>query len=287
MTDRHLETLFAVLMSLGPGLVWFHYLRRLDSHGRQPLGRLLLVCGFGALSTLGVLATSHLLPQVLAPGGPALESLLYFVVWVGLVEELWKLLSVRLTVYRTIGEPSDGLIYAGVAALGFATAENAVYVLRLEDPAVLLQRWILSTFGHVLMALFWGYALGITRAGPQAEKRPALVLRGLALSALVHGLYDWLLVWDRLLLAILLLLGVWKLFLARARQAARLSPFRQEYRRAVRECPACRALVRRDACCCTACGTTLPEQAGSFCPCCLAPVGREAACPGCGAGLVA
>jgi len=280
-----MRTAGTVLMSLGPGLVWFYYLHRLLASGRQPLGRMLAVCGLGALSTLGVSGTSRLLPSLAEAAGPPLESLLYFVVWVGLVEESWKLLAVRVTVHRTFKEPLDGLVYAGVAALGFATAENAVYVLRLEDPAVLLQRWILSTFGHVLMAQFWGYALGLTLAGPTSERGSTRIFYGLALSAVVHGLYDWLLIQDRLVLAILLLAGAWKLFLARARQAARLSPSRPSPSRAVRECPSCRALVRRGARCCTACGVPIPQPTPAFCPRCLAPVGDRTRCEGCGALL--
>ncbi len=285
MTTSWLQTTGAVLMSLGPGLVWFYYLHRLLARGRQPLGRMLAVCGFGALSTLGVSGTSRLLPPLVEAGGPPLESLLYFVVWVGLCEESWKLLAVHLAIRRRFEEPLDGLVYAGVAALGFATAENAVYVLRLDDPAVLLQRWILSTFGHVLMAQFWGYALGLTRSGPPSGKGLARVLQGLVLSAVVHGLYDWLLIQDRLLWAILLLAGSWKLFVTRARQILRTSASGQAPARAVRECPSCRGLVRRDARCCTACGRPLPPQAPAFCPRCLGPVAQQTSCPTCGTPL--
>ena len=248
MSPRHLEILAAGLLSLGPGLVWFHYLRGLDTRRPEPLGRLLLVLAAGALSTQAVLATSEgaarLFPSASAPAPTALGALLYFVLWVGLVEEFWKLMAVRLAIHRPFDEPAQGLIYSGVAALGFATAENAVYILRLDDPSVLLQRWIMSTFGHVLMASFWGYGLGMTLAGPPPQRGRSLVLLGLALSALVHGLYDWLLVGGHGLLAVLLLLGLWRFLVSRAREAARLSPFRKPARRAVCQCPACRALVR-------------------------------------------
>lgn len=290
MNPQHLETLGAALLSLGPGLVWFHYLYRLDRTRPEPWWRLLLVFLAGAVSTQGVLLThaalEPLFPAMAAPPPDALGLLVYFVVAVGLLEEVWKLLAVRLFAYRWIDQPADGLLYAGVAALGFATAENAVYILRFEDASVLLQRWIMSTFGHVLMAMFWGYALGVTKAGPPQERRVALVLRGLVLAALVHGLYDWLLMIGQMPVAVLLLLAVWKLFLTRVRQAAAMSPFRRQVARAVRECPSCRALVRRDAVRCTACGSRMGEGP-SFCPQCLtpAPAGQEP-CAGCRTELV-
>lgn len=290
MTPRHLEVAGAALLSLGPTLVWLHYLRRLEATRPEPLARLLLVFAAGALSTQAVVLfhdqAVRFFPTAAGPGPTPLSSLVFFVLWVGLVEETAKLLAVRLTVYRGIREPSQGLVAAGVAALGFATAENAVYILRFGDPAILLQRWILSTFGHVLMAMFWGYALGITRSGPAEARRPALVLRGLALSALTHGLYDWLLLQGQLVLAVALLLATWKLFMVRSRQAAALSPLRVTVLRAVRECPGCRSLVRRDACCCTHCGARMPVAAPESCPRCLSGVGTGDACPGCGARLV-
>lgn len=284
MTAEHVG---AALLSLGPGLVWFHYLYRLDRTRPEPWWRLLLVFLAGAASTQGVLLTHRLLepvaPALAAPPPDAAGMLVYFVVAVGLLEEVWKLLAVRLFAYRWIDQPGDGLLFAGVSALGFATAENAVYMLRI-DPSVLLQRWIMSTFGHVLMAMFWGYALGITKAGPLRERRVALVLRGLVLAALVHGLYDWLLMIGWLPLAVVLLLAVWKLFLTRVRQAAAMSPFRRRVARAVRECPSCRALVRRDAVRCTACGGAMGEGP-VFCPQCLAGAQAER-CSGCGTELV-
>lgn len=278
------EQLGAAMLSLGPGLVWFHYLYRLDRTRPEPWWRLLLVFLAGAASTQGVLLTHFALdPYVPGLGEMPADAgalLVFFVLSVGLLEEVWKLLAVRLFAYRWIDQPGDGLLFAGISALGFATAENAVYMLRI-DPSVLLQRWIMSTFGHVLMAMFWGYALGVTKAGPAKERRVALVLRGLALAALVHGLYDWLLMVGQLPLAVLLLLGVWKLFLTRVRQAAAMSPFRRQVARAVRECPSCRALVRRDAERCTACGGRMGDGP-AFCPQCLtpAPAGSEP-CAGC------
>ena len=284
------EVLLAAGLSLGPAVVWLRYLRRLDLRHPAPPGRLALAFLAGALSTRAVLATSAaaegIWPFSAGPGPGPLDALLYFVLAVGLVEESWKLLAVRLTVYRAFREPSDGLLYSGVAALGFATAENAVYILRLGDPGVLLHRWILSTFGHVLMALFWGWALGLTRCGPPERRRPGMVLLGLSLSALVHGLFDWFVILEHPILAVLLLLGLWRLFGLRVREAARLSPFRQALARAVRECPSCRALVRRDARFCTACGATVPEGLPACCPHCLEPVGTGSACPSCQAKLV-
>lgn len=290
MSAPALSTLGAVLMSLGPGLVWLDYLRRLNPGRPEPWSRVALVFALGALSTQAVLfltqAAGQVFPSALRPGPTPLAALLHFVVWVGLVEETCKLLAVRLSVYRSFQEPSQGLMSAGVAALGFATAENAVYILRLDDPSVLLNRWILSTFGHVLMAMFWGDALGRTRAAPPEERGPALVLRGLALSALVHGLFNWFLIQGWALAALLLLGLLWKLFLARTRQAARLSPLRRIPRRAVRECPACRSLIRRDAKWCTACGEGLPRETDAFCPACLGPVEALGDCPRCGAELL-
>lgn len=275
----------AVALSLLPCAFWLWYIVS-SAPRRPPRGLLGLAWLAGALSTQLVLALGWLVEQA-NPAWNVVPSsffgqLVFFVVQVGLVEEFAKLLAVRLTVYghREFEEPSDGLVYSGAAALGFATAENVKYVLGFGDPSILLSRSLLSTFGHVLMSACWGYSLGLAKSRPNSH---FLTLQGLLWAALGHGLFDFWLMQGQQLVAV----GVLGLlfFLFRLRTAESVLASRHRFARAhrVKECPACRGLSRWECAWCTACGRELGKLPG-HCGSCL---GRweepQAPCPGCGA----
>ncbi|MCU1278374.1 MAG: hypothetical protein JWM53_1920, partial [bacterium] len=113
---------------------------------------------------------------------------------IGPCEEISKFLAVRLFVYRNkeFNEPLDGIIYAAAAALGFASLENVLYVIDWHTGhvqwAALGIRSLLALPGHVIFATTWGYALGRQKFDPSYRVWPMV-----ALAALLHGLYDFLL----------------------------------------------------------------------------------------------
>lgn len=275
------EAFQAIGLSVLPGGFWLWYVYGLARRGRSTLPAMAVVFGIGVFSPAAVIASSELLGVGSPPAG-ALDSLLYFILAVGLVEEFWKMAVVRLTVYyhRSFREPADGLLYSACSALGFATAENTHYILSFGEPGLILGRAILSTFGHVLMSSFWGYALG-----RQKEKggRSLLSLKGLALAALAHGLYDWLLIQEIPLAAVAVIGAMGWLFRDRMRESVHLSASRRLTSRRARECPACRKIVRAEVGFCTHCGRSLESPERVFCRNCLAGAEGEERCGGCGA----
>ena len=125
---------------------------------------------------------------------PDWKKFLYAVCAIGLVEEVSKLLAciavVRLRSVR-IDEPATAMVYAVATALGFASIENAYFMFHVEEPV--WGRAITLPFNHVLFSSFWGVGLGLA----MVERRgPLLVLEGLSLAVLYHGLYDYILLAD-------------------------------------------------------------------------------------------
>ncbi|MEW6277622.1 MAG: PrsW family glutamic-type intramembrane protease [Candidatus Eremiobacterota bacterium] len=288
------EVVQAVVLSLIPGLFWLWYISSLGRYRREPWWMMALACAAGAASTEGVLWTSAWLsrniPGVMNTPEDPLRQLVYYVVAVGLMEEFYKMLAVRLTVYnlRSFDEPVDGLLYAGCSALGFATAENVVYILGAGDPTILVGRSILATFGHVLMSAVWGYALGIQKLrrwqGKARRSGPQLLVVALLISAAAHGLYDWLLMQGQPLLAVGVIAGLWWLFGNRIGETQRLSPYREHRVRRVRECSSCGILARSEAAYCTGCGRPMEGTVGEpLCGNCLSPAALDReACAHCG-----
>jgi len=301
-----------LLLSLPAGFFWLWYVYRRCRFHPPPIALVALAFVCGMFSPALVLAVHDLVesrfPFLEAMQvGSLPQRLFYFVVMVGLIEETSKLVSVRATVYyaRSFDDVVHGVVLSSAAALGFATVENARYV-EWHGAEVLLGRVILSTFGHVLQSMIWGFAMGAQKItsiedrarqaalsrGERAEPvHPAGgwggLLVGLGLAALIHGIYDLLLVYDQMWLALLLLFVLWRVFLGQIEVATRESPHRPRISRRVRECPACGGLVRGEGTHCGSCGRALPPDGTDFCAACLKVVdAASTACPHCACVLI-
>ncbi|MGE3809095.1 MAG: PrsW family glutamic-type intramembrane protease, partial [Gemmataceae bacterium] len=105
------------------------------------------------------------------------------------IEESVKLLVVVLAVFwrADFDEPVDGLIYGTAAALGFTFAEDLRYFTLFGAS------WarVLTVMAHPWFSCFWAGALGEAKVMRPWKGIP-LVLLGLAISAFVHGLFDFL-----------------------------------------------------------------------------------------------
>jgi len=278
----------ATFLSLIPGFFWLWYV---ESHAPVRSSRARLALGLlgGAASVMLTLGLSEAL-EMAFPWIPDLSQsvpgqLVFYVVVVGLVEELSKLVSARVLIYgrRDFQEPWDGLSASTCAALGFATAENVKYMLSL-GAGVLVTRSVLSTFGHVLMSGMWGFALGLQKQ--RGGRRSFLVTEGLLWAAVGHGFYDFFLVIDQGTAAIGVLLVLWAIFAMRMRETAVESKRHRELVRPVRECGHCRTLNRSRWGFCSQCGHTIAPETKLYCSSCLVTVEQSAhACASCQAEL--
>ena len=143
----------------------------------------------------------------------------YTVFVIGPVEELVKFLPFWLIGIRfhAFDEPVDGIIYASFVALGFASYENFLY-LDYTQGAEALARGLASPLVHIMFASIWGYRC--TKARIERDGFARAALSGLALAALLHGFYDFVMIglspWWRPLSAFLILaVWVWRMHLIR------------------------------------------------------------------------
>ena len=119
---------------------------------------------------------------------------------VGPVEEGFKFLAAWGVSWRSpkFTRIIDGVKYGVAVALGFAAAENALYLfssLRELDlnqfVSTFLLRFALSTFAHTLYSGLFGYYLG--KAQFQRYGRGKTILTGLFFAVVMHGLFDFVL----------------------------------------------------------------------------------------------
>src|SRR3989344_4292320 len=114
-----------------PSLAWLFYYLQKDLHP-EPKRMIIKVFTYGALGTVPLFFIQiGLMRMVTAAGMPAvLTSLATWFLVVALTEELLKYLVVRFSVLNSadLDEPLDIMLYMVVAALGFAAAENVLYL---------------------------------------------------------------------------------------------------------------------------------------------------------------
>lgn len=188
------EPLVILALALAPGIFWAWYFYRRDKYDPEPAALIVKIFLLGVLVTFPVAFVEGFFGLFIA------SPLIMGVVVAPVVEEYGKFAVVRRFAYRDteFDEPMDGIVYAAAAALGLASLENVLYVFSayLTSPALALStiavRAIFSVPGHALFSGVWGYALGRAKfAAP--EQRSGIVLRGLALGMVLHGIFNFLL----------------------------------------------------------------------------------------------
>ncbi|MSU74115.1 PrsW family intramembrane metalloprotease, partial [Candidatus Kaiserbacteria bacterium] len=124
---------------------------------------------------------------------------LTFIIWSGM-EEIIKYVMAKLTVLRRRedDEPIDPVIYMVTVALGFAAAENTLFLLSPLSGDSLLQtvltgnlRFVGATLLHVLSSAVIGAAIGISFYKSRSKKR-LYTFAGVILAILLHSTFNFL-----------------------------------------------------------------------------------------------
>jgi protease PrsW len=183
-----------VLLTLAilPGLLICWAVYRADKYEPEPFGPLALCFGLGAAITMPViLLEQQLIPMV---GEIERDPVVTFLMAFGAiapVEEIvkWLALIFGAFVWRFFNEPFDGIVYAVMIAMGFATVENLCYIDLYGQETALLRAFT-AVPAHLVFAIPIGYYAGLAKFHP--TERNHLLLRGLLVSILLHGTYDFL-----------------------------------------------------------------------------------------------
>ncbi len=147
---------------------------------------------------------------------------------VALNEELFKLLGLLLYPFRqrNFNEPFDGIVYAVMIGMGFATLENILYVNQYG----LRETWgraFTAVPSHGVYAILMGYFVGLAKF--KTTPRWRLLTLGLLSATLLHGFYDLFLIQQEsewlMLLSIIILYGSMFLAWNMLRKHQQNSPF--------------------------------------------------------------
>jgi RsiW-degrading membrane proteinase PrsW (M82 family) len=107
-------------------------------------------------------------------------------------EEGSKYLMLRFYAYprKAFNEPFDGIVYAVMVGMGFATVENIEYVRQFGFRTG-VERFFLAVPAHAAFAVLMGYYVGLAKF--DRERSLGLMWKGLLIAVLFHGSFDFFL----------------------------------------------------------------------------------------------
>lgn len=180
-----------LVIALSPGLAIALHIYLKDRHEREPLGLLIASFFYGVLSTIITLVISLPLNVIIElKDDDVVHQFANAFFKVALVEEFSKFIFLRFILYynKNFNEPFDGIVYAVMIGMGFATLENILYVFQFGMATGFL-RMFTAVPAHASFAILMGYFVGKAKFSNQA--RLINVFIGLFVATLFHGLYDY------------------------------------------------------------------------------------------------
>lgn len=188
-----------IALAIAPGLAISLFIFHRDAYNREPKLNLIVSFFWGMISVVPAFFIERYFAGSFSSSitGVALSA---FVV-IALTEESCKFAALRLYAYhqRSFDEPLDGIVYAVMVSMGFATLENILYVTTYAKVGlgyqVALLRMFLSVPAHATFGVLMGYHVGRAKFNPARRNR--LMLLGLFWAVFFHGTFDTLLFWQQ------------------------------------------------------------------------------------------
>ncbi|MEZ5347277.1 MAG: PrsW family glutamic-type intramembrane protease [Pyrinomonadaceae bacterium] len=194
--------IIAAMVAFAPAIIYLFPIIWLDRYDPEPLWLLSLAFSWGALVAVIVsfIINTTVGEVVSAAAGPNIGRTASIVFSAPIFEELSKgagLLIIALFFRKYFDGILDGIIFAGVLALGFATVENVLYyggallnggIMGLVG--VFFLRGILSPFAHVTFSAMTGIGLGLARESHNPLIKFGAPVVGLICAILLHMFWN-------------------------------------------------------------------------------------------------
>lgn len=188
-----MDLFFLVMLAVTPGIAIAIYIYIRDKHEPEPIRLLIISFLLGTFSFVLDLGFAYPLATFFNFDDHDLASqAIHSFALVAFLEELSKFIFVRGILYRNknFNEPLDGIVYAVMVGMGFATAENLLYVFR-GGSEVAIVRMFSAIPAHARFAVLMGYFLGISKFTHSHQFLYSLA--GLLVATIFHGVYDYFL----------------------------------------------------------------------------------------------
>ena len=178
-----------IILALSPSIAIAIFIYDQDKYEKEPIGLMTKVFLYGSLSTLIVLFASSFFS--------IRNSFLDILLKVGFLEEIAKYSAFHFAAYKSkdFNEPFDAVLYCVMAALGFATIENLLYVfgpnqdIQPSGTSIAIARMFTAVPMHACLGVIVGFFVGMQKF----LERSYFIFLGLIFAATIHGIYDYFL----------------------------------------------------------------------------------------------
>lgn len=186
---------YAFIGGLLPSLIWLYFLLKEDARCPEPKG--MILSAFAA----GIIAVPIVLPLEEWARAGLVHTNSVLLAWAA-IEEITKYVMAACFILwrRAVDEPTDYVIYMITVALGFAAAENALFLLSPLSAGNVASsfatddlRFLGSTLLHVVASAIVGFSLAAA-AMLRTHHRVLTVSFGLILAVALHTLFNTLII---------------------------------------------------------------------------------------------
>ncbi len=196
-----MDIVLLLMLAISPGIAFCLYINYKDRMEKEPRSLLVKAFFLGVISIFPAIFLELAGEQFFPLNSNNLVSVLFYAtVIVGLSEEAVKYFFIKKVFYPhpAFSEPLDGIVYALMVGMGFATIENIFYVLDHENPFFIgFLRMFMAIPAHAIFAIVMGYYMGMAKYvdGKDMEtRRRNLLLTGIGAATILHGGYDFFLI---------------------------------------------------------------------------------------------
>lgn len=178
-------------VALAPGLAICIYIYWKDKFDREPRLLLAKAFAFGMLSTIPALILEVFVSRLGLQESPELfATAVYAFAGVAAIEEFCKFFFVYRYLYnhKEFDEPFDGITYAVMVSMGFATLENVAYTLQYGMETA-IWRMFTAVPAHATFAVIMGYFLGLAKF--RSDESNKFIALAVLVPILFHGAYDF------------------------------------------------------------------------------------------------
>ncbi len=179
-----------ILLAILPPILIAYYIYQKDKYDKEPKSLIIKSFLFGCLSVIPILIFELIFHQGLFP-----NLFIYMFCGIALIEEGMKYFFLKRYLFNNteFNEPLDGIVYAVMISLGFATVENIMYVVGADDLGISVA--ILRMFSaiplHAACGVIMGYYVGMAKF--KKDNYKYLLFKGLLLATFVHAIYNYFL----------------------------------------------------------------------------------------------
>lgn len=183
-----------LLLALAPSIAICLFICYKDKYNPEPTKLLVYTFLIGMFSTIPAYLAIYAIIYVTGIEhaqitSTVVDELIYAFFVVALSEEGAKYFFLRYYAYpkKDFDEPFDGITYAVIISMGFATIENIMYVFYDGgNMNVGIHRMFTAIPAHAIFAVLMGYYVGLAKF----SHRKYLQWIGLGSAIVLHGIYD-------------------------------------------------------------------------------------------------